>query len=52
MFGLAAVVLFTIAAIIFFGSLSGISAAGLVAAGLACLAVHLLWPLTPWNRAP
>jgi hypothetical protein len=50
MFGIAAVVLFTIAAIIAFGALSGISVTGLIAAGLACLAVHLLWPVTPWHR--
>lgn len=50
MFGIAAVVLFTIAAIIAFGALHGISVIGLVCAGLACLAVHLLWPVTPWRR--
>ena len=52
MFGLAAVVLFTIAALIAFTALSGISILGLLAAGLACLAVHLLWPVgLPWRRA-
>ena len=50
MFGIAAVILFAIAALIAFGSLSGISITGLIAAGLACLAVHLLWPLTPWHH--
>jgi len=50
MFGIAAVVLFTIAAIEQFGSLSGISTMGLLAAGLACLAVHLLWPVVPWRH--
>ncbi len=52
MFGIAAVVLLVIAAIIAFGSLTGVSAAGLAYAGLACLAVHLLWPVTPWHRNP
>ena len=52
MFGIAAVVLLVIAAIIAFGSLSGVSAAGLAYAGLACLAVHLLWPVTPWRSGP
>jgi hypothetical protein len=52
MFGIAAVVLFTIAAVIAFGALHGISVTGLLAAGLACLAVHLLWPIIPWRRTP
>ena len=51
MFGIAAVVLFAIAALIAFSTLSGISVIGLVCAGLACLAVHLLWPVAlPWRR--
>jgi hypothetical protein len=52
MFAIAAVVLFAIAALIAFGSLSGVSVIGLVAAGLACLAFHLAWPITPWRRSP
>lgn len=52
MFGIAAIVLFAVAALIAFGAASGISAAGLAYAGLACLAVHLLWPVTPWRRVP
>lgn len=50
MFAIAAVILFAIAAIIAFGALTGISAFGLVCAGLACLAAHLLYPVTPWRR--
>ena len=45
MFAIIAAILFAIAALIAFGSLSGISVTGLIAAGLACLAVHLVWPL-------
>lgn len=52
MFGIAAVVLFCIAAIIFFAGHIAISAPGLACVGLACLAVHLLWPVTPWRRPP
>lgn len=52
MFGIAAVILLAIASIIAFGSLHGVSATGLAFAGLACLAVHLLWPVTPWRRPP
>ena len=51
MFGIAAVVLFAIAALIAFTPLSGIDVVGLLAAGLACLALHLLVPVSvPWRR--
>lgn len=52
MFGIAAIVLFAIAALIAFTPLSGISVIGLIAAGLACLALHLLgfWTAMPWRR--
>lgn len=54
MFGIAVVVLFAIAALIAFTTLSGISVTGLLAAGLACLAVHLLtipgWSAWPWRH--
>lgn len=52
MFAIAAVVLAAIASLVAFGSLSGISAAGLGWAAVACLAVHLLWPVIPWRRNP
>ncbi len=53
MFGIAAVVLFAIAALIAFTPLGGISIIGLIAAGLACLALHLMgaWAGLPWRRA-
>ena len=46
-----AVVAFAIAALIAFTPLSGISVLGLVALGLFFLALHLLWPWSPWHRA-
>jgi len=55
MFGVAAVVLFTIATI-FSGAAVHVDSAWLqpgtlVDAGLACLSVHLLWPTpVPWRR--
>jgi hypothetical protein len=52
MFGVAAVVLLTLAALVAFKVFSGVSAAGLAYAGLACLALHVLYPVTPWRRAP
>ena len=50
MFALAAVVLFVIAALIAFTTLSGVSVLGLIAAGLACLAVHAFKPFPPPPR--
>lgn len=50
MLGIAAIVLFCIAAIIYFSGHIGISAAGLACVGLACLAAHLLLPLAPWRH--
>ena len=47
MFAIAAVVAFAIAALVAFTTLSGISVTGLIALGLALLAVHLVWP-GPW----
>lgn len=52
MFAIAAVVLFVLSAILEFGALKGIDPAGLVYAGLACLAAHLLYPVVPWRRPP
>lgn len=55
MFGIAAVVLFILAAIFQFAGFHQVSALGLSFCGLACLAIHLLgaWPVRyPWTRAP
>jgi hypothetical protein len=45
MLAIIAAICFAIAAIILFGALSGISALGLIAVGLALLALHMI----PWN---
>jgi hypothetical protein len=50
MFALAAIVVFAIAAFIAFAG-GSISVIGLIAVGLACLAVHLFYPWTPWRGA-
>lgn len=50
MFAIAAVVLAVIAGLVAFGSLSGISAIGLLCFALACLAMHLVWPWQPWHH--
>lgn len=47
-FAIAAIVLFAIAAFVAFAG-GSVSVIGLVAIGLACLAVHLAWPWTPWR---
>lgn len=52
MFGIAAIVLAVLAALAAFGALSGLAWGGLLAIALACLAMHLLWPVIPWQRAP
>lgn len=55
MFAIIAVVLFAIATLIAFTSLSGISVLGLIAAGLLCIALHLAIGGTvtiPWHRQP
>jgi hypothetical protein len=47
MFGLGAFVLFVIAAIL---AWTGHAHADAIAyAGLACLAIHLVWPWSPWT---
>ena len=47
MFGIAAVVLFIIAAIL---AWSGLGHAEAIAyAGLACLAIHVVFPWSPWT---
>ena len=51
MFGIAAVILFAIAAFVAFAG-GSVSVIGLIALGLACLAAHLLYPVTPWRRVP
>jgi hypothetical protein len=51
MFGIAAVILFAIAAFVAFTG-GSVSVIGLIAVGLALLAVHLLYPFTPWRRVP
>lgn len=52
MFAVVAAILFAVATLIYFTPLGGVSAAGLVAAGLLCVALHLAFPVTPWRRAP
>ena len=47
MFGIAAIVLFALAAVFAFAG-GPVSVAGLLATGLACLAVHLMWPVQSW----
>lgn len=49
MFALAAVIIFAIAAYVAFSG-GTLSVTGLMCIGLACLAVHLLWPVTFWKR--
>ena len=54
MFGIAAVILFALAAIFQFAGFHQISPLGLAFAGLACLAMHLLglWAVRyPWVRS-
>jgi hypothetical protein len=48
MFGLIAFVLFVIAAIVAW--LGKAHAEAIAYAGLACLAIHLVWPVTPWRH--
>ena len=51
MFAILAFVAFAIAALIAFTPLSGISVLGLIAIGLALLALHLIVPVAvPWRR--
>jgi hypothetical protein len=50
MFGIAAVVLAALAAIFQFAGFHQISPAGLAYTALACLALHLTWPVTPWRN--
>ena len=51
MFGLIAFVLFVIAAILAWSAKS--HAEAIAYAGLACLAIHLVWPWSPWTgRGP
>jgi hypothetical protein len=51
MFGLVAFVLFVIAAILAWTSKAHADA--IAYAGLACLAIHLVWPWSPWaGRGP
>jgi hypothetical protein len=52
MFAIIAAVLFVIAGVIIFGALSGVNALGLIAFGLAALAIHLLSPWYPWRGQP
>jgi hypothetical protein len=49
MFALAAVVLGVLAGLSGFGVVA-IDAAGLLGFAVACLAVHLAWPWSPWQR--
>lgn len=44
MWALIAVIIFAIAAFVAFTASTAVSVAGLVCVGLACLALHLLWP--------
>jgi hypothetical protein len=44
MWALIAVIIFAIAAFVAFTASAAISVPGLFAVGLACLALHLLWP--------
>lgn len=53
MFAIIAAILFAIATLIAFTSLNGISVVGLIAAGLLCIALHLLFGgviALPWRR--
>lgn len=52
MFGLAAIVLFILAAVFQLAGLASghLDAAVLAYAGLACLAIHVLYPWSPWTR--
>lgn len=49
MFAVLAVVLFAIATLVAFTSLSGVSIIGLIAAGLLCLALGAVVPWAPWR---
>lgn len=49
MFGLAAVILFIVAAILAW--LAKGHADAVAYAGLACLAIHNVWPWSPWTAA-
>ena len=50
MFGIISVILFIIAAIL---AWIGKAHADAVAyAGLACFALQVVWPVTPWRRVP
>lgn len=50
MFAALAVVAFVIGALAAFGTITNIDALGMVCVGLACLGVHLLYPVVPWGR--
>jgi len=55
MFGIAAVVAFAVALILQLASVSKgvfLTVATFTLIGLLCLAVHLVWPYTPWRRPP
>jgi hypothetical protein len=54
MFGWLAAALFAIAALLIFGTITGINPLGVIALGLVSLAVHLsgVGPRYPWRRTP
>jgi len=55
MFAIIAALLFAIAAMLAFGTISGISVIGLMAIGLACVSLHLAGVgagFAPWRRVP
>ena len=54
MFGLIAAICFAVAFILHWagGGHNPVDPAGLGYLGLFFLALHLLWPWTPWNRVP
>jgi hypothetical protein len=55
MFGIAAIVAFAVALILQLASVSKgvfLTVTTFTLIGLLCLAVHLVWPYTPWHRPP
>jgi len=55
MFGIAAVVAFAVALILHLASVDRgvlLNPGAFTIIGLLCLAVHLVWPYTPWHRPP
>lgn len=48
---LAAVVFLLVAILTYLAAISPPGAIGFVALGLALLALHLVWPWSPWTRA-